>query len=247
MYMKALILAAGYATRLYPLTEDQPKPLLKVGGQPIIEHILHKIEEVPEVTQIYIVTNARFYSDFELWSQNVKCSKAIIIINDGTLTNETRLGAVGDLQFVLDQQKIGEELLVVAGDNLFGFSLVDLVGFFKSKESSVVGFHNFIDRNKVKKKYGVGILEETKVIDFEEKPENPRSALASTGCYLFTPEDLQLVEESIRRGKADNPGDLIRWLVQHSEVHGYLFEEHWFDIGSFDSLKEAEKVYTYEH
>jgi len=240
--MKALILAAGYATRLYPLTEDQPKPLLKVGGRAIIDHILQKIEEVPEVTHIYIVTNARFYSDFETWSQNVKCSKQITIINDGTLTNETRLGAVGDLQFVLDQQKIDGELLVVAGDNLFGFSLVNLVEFFKSKEASVV--HNFIDRNKVKKKYGVGILEETKVVDFEEKPENPRSALASTGCYLFTSEDLQLVEDSIARGKADNPGDLIRWLVQHSEVHGFLFEEHWFDIGSFDSLREAETVYT---
>ncbi len=246
--MKALILAAGYATRLYPLTEDQPKPLLKVSGRSIIDYILDKMEEVPEVTEIYVVTNARFYSDFELWLENrPKSSKVITIINDGTMTNSTRLGAVGDLQFVLDRQKIEEELLVVAGDNLFGFSLVDLVRFFKSQQLSVVGFHNFMDRNKVKKKYGVGIIEGTKVVDFEEKPENPRSALASTGCYLFTPEDLQLVEESIRRGKADNPGDLVRWLVGHSEVHGFLFEEHWFDIGSFDSLREAEKVYTHEH
>lgn len=246
--MKALILAAGYATRLHPLTEDQPKPLLKVGGCPIIDYILQKIEEVPEVTEIYIVTNARFYSDFELWSQNRKALlKPIIIINDGTLTNDTRLGAVGDLQFVLDKEKINDELLVVAGDNLFGFSLADLVHFFKSQQATVVGFHNFVDRNKVKKKYGVGILEGTKIVDFEEKPENPRSALASTGCYLFTPEDLRLVSESIARGKADNPGDLIRWLVQHSEVHGFLFQEHWFDVGSFDSLREAEKVYSYEH
>ena len=245
--MKALILAAGYATRLYPLTEDQPKPLLKVGGRPILEYILRKIEEVEDVTQIYIVTNDRFYSDFELWLQNHSSAKLVTLINDGTLTNETRLGAVGDMQFVLDKEKIAEELLVVAGDNLFGFSLIDFVDFFKSAGTSAVGFHNFTDRHKVKKKYGVGIIEGTKVVDFEEKPENPRSALASTGCYLFTADDLQLVEESMRRGKADNPGDLVRYLVQHSEVHGFLFQDHWFDIGSFDSLKEAEKVYAHEH
>ncbi len=246
--MKALILAAGYATRLYPLTQNRPKPLLEVGGKAIIDHIVEKIAAVSEIDTIYVVTNTRFYSSFKEWSIHKKTSKLtklIKIINDGTCTNDDRLGAVGDIHFVINQENIDDDLLVIAGDNLFGFSLSDFVRFFyKQDRASVVAFRDLKDPEKVRGKYGVGILEESKVIGFEEKPLQPQSTLASTACYLFNKQDLPLVEKSINQGKADNPGDLVRFLTKYSTVHGFVFTEHWFDIGSFESLEEAKRVYA---
>ncbi len=243
--LKALILAAGYATRLYPLTQNQAKPLIKVAGREIIAHILDKIETIKEIDQIFIITNNRFYPDFEAWLKGQKYSKKIKIINDGTVSNETRLGAIGDLNFVLEREKVKDDMLVIAGDNLFGFSLKDFIGYFKKKKSSVVAFYDLKDLEKVRGRYGVGILKDSRVVDFEEKPLDPRSSLASTACYVFKNSDLQKVEAYIKqKRKVDHPGDLIKHLAQVSEVHGFVFSEHWFDIGSFESLKEAEAAYS---
>ncbi len=244
--MKALVLAAGFGTRLYPLTERTAKPLLNVAGRPIIEHILEKIKVIKELSEVFIVTNDRFHEDFQQWAEKFDYPKTIKIINDGTRDNEDRLGAVGDLHFVLKKENIDDDLLVIAGDNLFGFSMQEFLDFFRSRRKSVVAFRDLKNPEKVKKKYGVGILEGTKVVDFQEKPEEPKSALASTACYIFTQQDLKLVEDSLRKGKADNPGDLVKYLVAKSEMHGFVFREHWFDIGSFDSLREAEEVYRDE-
>ena len=243
--MKARILAAGYATRLYPLTQNRPKPLLEVGGKAIIDYIIEKIDAISEVDTIYVVTNNRFYSSFKEWSFHKEKSIPIKIINDGTSTNEDRLGAVGDIHFVLNQEEIEDDLVVIAGDNLFGFSLSGFVHFFHEQDAgSVVAFRDLKDREKVRGKYGVGILEGSKVVGFEEKPLQPQSTLASTACYLFNKQDLPLVEQSIKQGKADNPGDLVRFLTTYSTVHGFVFTEHWFDIGSFESLEEAQSVYA---
>ncbi|MEK6951273.1 MAG: nucleotidyltransferase family protein [Nanoarchaeota archaeon] len=242
--MKAVILAAGYATRLYPLTEDQPKPLLKVGPKPVIEHILSKIKELPDVDEILIVTNHRFYEQFRIWSNHFKFPKKIKLIDDGTLSNDDRLGAVGDINFVLQEEEIEDDLLVIAGDNLFGFSLAKFVAQFQRHQASIVAFHDLKDIEKVRKRFGVGTLNGSKVLQFEEKPAQPKSTLAATACYIFHKNDLSLIEKSIEKGKADNSGDLIRYLTKESEVHGYVFAEHWFDIGSFESLQEAEKVYA---
>ena len=242
--MKALILAAGYATRLYPLTENQPKPLLEVAGRPIMEHIISKIEKIDDIREILIVTNHRFYDQFRIWLNRFESPKKIKLINDGTLNNSDRLGAVGDINFVLKEEDVDEDLLVIGGDNLFGFFLQDFVNAFSKHGSSVLAFHDLKDIEKVRKRFGVGILQGSRVINFEEKPANPRSTLAATACYLFRKDDLKLVEELVERGGADAPGHLVKWLVQKSEVHGFVFDEHWFDIGSFESLKEAEAVYT---
>jgi len=245
--MQALILAAGYATRLYPLTENTPKPLLKVGNNTIIEHILIELEKVPGLNQAYIVTNDKFYPDFVNWSKNIKTSFRLKILNDGTLSNEDRLGAVGDIHFAVEQEMIDDDLLVIAGDNLFGFSLSKFVHFFQEKKTSIVAFRDLKDKEKVKGKFGVGIVQGSKVIDFEEKPLQPKSSLASTFCYLFPKNFLSQLHSYIKRGEIDNGGDLIRWLVRNDQVHAFVFEEHWFDVGTFESLEEAKRVYKNEN
>ncbi len=242
--MEVLILAAGYATRLYPLTENLPKPLLQVGDKTIIEHILAKLEAVKSVNQVYIVTNEKFYPTFSNWGKTIKTNLKLTILNDGTASNEDRLGAIGDIHFVVQKENINDDLLVIAGDNLFGFSLPKFVDFFHEKKSSVVAFHELKSLEKVKGKYGVGILKGSKVVGFEEKPTEPKSSLASTACYLFKKSDLSHLQDLIRIGKADAPGNLITHLAQTSEVHGFVFDEHWFDVGSFESLEEAKKVYA---
>jgi len=229
------------------LTLNQPKPLLKVGNKPIIEHILEKIEAVNEVEEVFVVTNARFYDHFRVWLNDYAFPKKIKIINDGTISNDDRLGAVGDINFVLKEEEIRSDLLVIAGDNLFGFELNKLINQYQNNNKSIVAFRDLKDIDKVKGKFGVGILEASKIVDFEEKPLVPKSSLAATACYLFTKEDLKHVEKSIEQGKADNPGDLVKHLVKESEIHGFVFDEHWYDIGSFESLKEAEEVYKNEY
>src|SRR3989338_663342 len=245
--MKALILAAGYATRLYPLTENQAKPLLKVGNKTIIEHILEKIKKVDTISQISIITNHRFYPQFVQWGKNYSSPQPIHIIDDGTCTNQDRLGAVGDLHFFLRQEGLDDDLLVIAGDNLFGFSLQEFISFYEKNKKSVVAFHDLKDKNKEKSRYGAGILHGTQVVDFEEKPLDPRSSLASTACYIFTSQDLHLVEQSIQQGQADNTGDLIKYLVCHSTLHGFIFDHYWFDVGSVESLRDAEEVLADEN
>ncbi len=241
--LKALILAAGYATRLYPLTENQAKPLLKVGQKPIIEHILDKIKEVNEIEEILIVTNARFHHDFQIWLNHYEYPKKIKIINDGTISNEDRLGAVGDINFVLKEEEINNDLLVIAGDNLFGFSLPKYTQFFKEKNKSGVALFDIKEKQKVIRKLGVAVLDGTKIVEFQEKPLEPKSTCASTACYYFIKDDLKLVEQAVEKGYADNTGDLIRYLVNESEVQGFVFDEHWFDIGSHESLEEAKRIY----
>jgi glucose-1-phosphate thymidylyltransferase len=245
--MKAVVLAAGYATRLYPLTENQPKPLLKVGGKAIIEWILDKVCLIEDIDEIFIVTNDRFYNNFAEWERTISYSKKIKIINDGTLSNEDRLGAVGDINFVLQKENIDDDLLVIAGDNLFGFSLSEFIDFRKNNSKSIVAFRDLQDFDKVKGRFGVGILEGTKVVDFEEKPMEPRSSLASTACYVFNKEDLRLIGKLLEEGSADNPGDLVKFLVSNSEVHGFTFTDHWFDVGTHESLREADEAYQNEN
>lgn len=242
--MKAVILAAGYATRLYPLTEKQPKPLLNVGGKPVIEHILDKIKGLRDVDEVFIITNHRFYEQFRVWLNHFKFPKKMKLLDDGTLSNDDRLGAVGDINFVLQEEEINDDLLVIAGDNLFGFPLTKFTHLFQQLGKSVVAFHDLKEVEKVRKRFGVGVLNGSKVFHFEEKPAQPKSTLAATACYIFPKTDLPLIEKSIEKGKADNPGDLIRYLTKESEVHGFVFTEHWFDIGNAESLQAAQAVYS---
>lgn len=214
-----------------------------MADKPIVEHILEKIKSVPEIKEILIVTNARFHHQFQVWLNHYTYPKKIKLINDGTISNQDRLGAVGDLNFVLHEEEINEDLLVIAGDNLFGFSVKSFLDSFTKKQKSHVALFDIKDKEKLKKCYGVALLDKTKIVNFEEKPAEPKSTLAATACYLFSKSDLKLVEQALKVGKADNPGDLVKHLVKSSEVHGYVFDQHWFDVGSFESLEKAEEVY----
>ncbi|MBI2134206.1 nucleotidyltransferase family protein [Candidatus Woesearchaeota archaeon] len=240
--MKAIVLAAGYGTRLYPLTRDVPKPLIKVAGTPIIEHILALIREINVVDEILIVTNSKFYSAFAEWLRNYGLRDGIRLLDDGTLSNDDRLGAVGDIDFAVKSLGIDDDILVIAGDNLFDFSLLRLYQFFRQRNASVVALHDIREKEKVAGKYGVVELDaDSRIINFEEKPESPKSSLASTACYFFTAHDIRLLEDCIRHNKKpDNLGEFIMWLSRREHVYGFVFSEKWFDIGSHDQLREAD-------
>ena len=243
--MKALVLAAGYATRLYPLTLNKPKALLEVKGKTILDHIIDQIEEVKEVGEILVVTNNKFSLAFEQWAAERKSSKQIRIINDTTMSEEDRLGAVGDLNYVVEMEKILDDFLVVAGDNLFQFSLQNFVDFFIKKNCSVIACRDVKDKSVLAKKYGVVELDQNqRVAGFEEKPENPKTTIAATACYIFRKEDLSELKPYFKSGNSpENAGDFVKYLSLQGRMCGFVFTQKWFDIGSFEELGRAREEF----
>ncbi len=244
--MKALILAAGYAKRLWPMTKNKPKPLLEVKGKPIVEHIIKHFREIPEIDEIIIVTNNKVSLAFAQWVETVDWGLPIKLVNDLTETPEDRLGAVGDMKYAINELKVHDDLLVIAGDNLFEYKLKDFYDTFRKKKSTVVACLDLKDKNEVKEKFGVVELDKSnKIIGFEEKPVEPKSTLAATACYIFTKEDLGEIDRYIEAGNApDNAGDFIKWLSNHKPVYAFVFTEKWFDIGSFENLGRAREQFN---
>jgi len=238
--MKAIVLAAGYATRLYPLTLNTPKPLLKIAGKPMIEYILDKLYEIPSLDEIFIITNDKFFDKFNNWINNYKSNISIEIINDKTNSNEDRIGAIGDIDLVIKREKIKDELIIVAGDNLFEFSLKEFVDF--SKDKPIIASHD-INNIDLAKQYGIlSVDDKYKITNFEEKPEKPKSTLAAT-CIYFLPSDIvKMIDEYIQKGNpTDKPGHFIQWLYKETEVYSFVTKERWFDIGSKEQLEEVRK------
>ncbi|HLC60499.1 MAG TPA: nucleotidyltransferase family protein [Candidatus Nanoarchaeia archaeon] len=242
--MDAIILAAGYATRLHPLTLNTPKPLLNVAGKPIIEHIIRKLEKISNINKIYIVTNNKFENNFKEWLENFDASTPIEIVNDGTTSNDSRLGAFGDIHYAVVSKNIVNDLIVVAGDNLFELPLDEVAGFFRKKESNVIVLHDVKDI-ELAKHYGVVEVDSNNiVVDFEEKPNIPKSTLASTGIYLFPKRTIGLIRKYIDQGNnSDKTGNFIEWLHKRDTIYSYITEKKWFDIGSFEQLEKANKYY----
>ena len=235
--MKALILAAGYATRLYPLTENVAKHLLPVGGRPMIDHVLDRIREVGEVDQVHLVTNARFAPAFADWAPD-----DVTVHDDGTTSDDDRLGAIGDIQFVLERTGFDDDLLVVAGDNLFFYRLADFVGWWRDKgKASAVAVYEHPEREMVKQYSVVDLDAEDRIVSFVEKPTDPPSTLAATATYLFGRDYVSLVRDYLEEGNLpDQPGRFVEWLHTRAPVYGYRFAGDWYDVGDKKQLLEAD-------
>ncbi len=229
--MKALILAAGYATRLSPLTEDFPKGLLPVGGRPMVDWIVDNVRSAG-IDDIALVTNARFAHLFEAWADGVR------IVNDGTDSNENRLGAIGDIRFV----DLDDDALIIAGDNLFDYALADLVAFWETKgRQSAVAVHDVGDR-ELASRYGIVAVDgDDRIVDFVEKPADPPSTLAATATYLYSRAHLRLVDTYLEEGNnPDQPGNFVAWLHRREPVYAYAFAGGWYDVGDHAQLLEAD-------
>ncbi len=243
--MKVIILAGGYATRLRPLTDTIPKPLLPVGGRPIVDWILENAREVPEVDEIHLVTNSRFADEFRRWAGPA----GVIVHDDGTFTNEDRLGAVGDLQLAVERGRIDDDLLVVAGDNLFEYRLGDFVADWRGRGAGgAVAVYDCGDL-ELATQYGIVELDDDdRITYFIEKPADPPSTLAATATYLYGRAQLPLISRYLGEGHApDQSGSLVAWLYQLEPVYGYRFDGEWFDIGNHDQLLEADNRLRARH
>jgi glucose-1-phosphate thymidylyltransferase len=244
--MKIVILAAGYAVRLQPLTLDMPKPLLKIGGRAMIDRIIDRIDELEENRPIYVVSNGKFFRKFEEWLAASGCADKISLINDHSTANENRLGAVRDLELAIDQKRIDDDLLVIAGDNLFNMDLNDFLRFARSRSDGISFAVYDIGNPEAAKNFGVVKIDDNnKVVDFEEKPKSPKSTLISTGIYYFPRAKIARIKEYVKLNeKLDAPGYHISWLSKNDKVYGFSFEEDWYDIGNIESYKKADAEYS---
>lgn len=238
--MQCILLAAGYATRLYPLTENMPKALLKLGDKTILDMVTDKIDEVSEVESIYIVTNEKFYNSFLEWSKGYRGPKKIKVLNDHTTNNDNRLGAIGDLKYVIDAEKIDDEILVMASDNIFDFSLNDFTAMYREKNADMICAHTIENKEDLHSMGVVELAADGRVKSFEEKPQNPKSDLGVPPFYLYKRETLPLVDTYLKEGNnPDAPGHFIPWLIGKNEVYAYVFDAVRIDIGTPESYYDA--------
>jgi glucose-1-phosphate thymidylyltransferase len=250
--MNALILAAGYATRLYPLTLNKAKPLLEVGGKPMIEWLFDNLVSVPGLRTVYVVTNNKFAEDFQNWANASEDRKRestskikIKVINDGSTSDDDKLGAIGDINLVLTREGLtNDDLLVVAGDNLFEQPLTDFVNAAKNSPATVA-VHDVGDLEAMKK-YGTVTIDNKGVItNFEEKPKQPKSTLAAVALYYYSRETLPLFTTYLAAGNnPDQPGLFLQWLYTRKPVGTFEIKGRWLDIGSKETLENADKIFA---
>ncbi len=239
--MKALILAAGYGTRLASVIQDTPKPLIPVGDRPLIDYVVDKLQNIKFLSEIVVVSNNKFTSHFQKWAMAAQGRLPIRVVNDGTNTPEERLGSVGDIRFVWQKETSPQDWLVIGGDNLFDQDLSVFMNFAVSKTPAVtVGVFDINDI-KAATKFGVlGLDNNQKVISFLEKPKNPASSIIAMCVYYFPKQTLVFLEEYLSQSKAvDASGSYIQWLSNKKNVYGFQFSGKWYDIGSIESLNDA--------
>ena len=246
--MKVLILAAGYATRLYPLTLTQPKPLLPVAGKPMIDFVLDNLTPIEGIDHIYVVTNAKFAGQFQAWADEYKRSKKSVnftVVNDGSTDDTNKLGAIGDLTLVLQKEKIDDDLIVVAGDNLFSQKLEAFGSFCKAKQQVVLGVYDVGSLDQAKKYGTVDIDASGKLLSFIEKPEHPATTLIGIALYYYPRATLGLIAQYVAEGNnPDQPGRLIQWLYPRVPVLTWSVPGIWYDIGSKETLEEANRIFA---
>lgn len=240
--MKCLILAAGYATRLYPLTENFPKPLLKVGEKTILDWLVDDIAAAGLVDEYVVISNHKFAHHFEEWATTRK--EQISVVDDGTETNETRLGAVRDIQFAIDALKLDDDMLVIAGDNVLDFSLTHFIRYADSKQSSAIMRYFEPVEAKLRKCGIVEIDSDDKIISMEEKPAEPKSHWCCPPFYYYTKADAQRIPQAIESGcGVDAPGSFIAWLATQTTVYAMEMPGSRYDIGNLESYNEVSSIY----
>lgn len=240
--MKCLLLAAGYATRLYPLTENFPKSLLAIGDNTILDWLLQDIDQCGLVNQYIVISNHKFINYFEEWAYGK--TMPITVLDDGTESNWKRLGAVRDIQFAIDELQLNDDLFVIAGDNLLDFSLSGFIRYSKEKRATCI--MRYYEPNIAKlRKTGVTVVDENdRVISMEEKPVEPKSNWCTPPFYIYKKEDVPLVKKCINHGcSVDAPGSFIAWLSQQTTVYAYKMPGNRYDIGNLQSYKEVQKTY----
>ena len=246
--MNVLILAAGYATRLYPLTEKKAKPLLEVAGKPMIEWVLDNLAPIPDIETVYVVTNDKFAQDFQAWADGYGKAQPKIkfkIVNDGSRSDADKLGAIGDIRLVIDREELAREpLIVVAGDNLFSEPLADFAAKARGS-AATLAIYDVGDLEAMKKYSAIKIDKEGLITHFEEKPEKPETTLTGIALYYFSPETLELFTTYIAAGNnPDQPGRFIQWLYTRRPVQTYQIKGTWYDIGSKETLEEANQIFA---
>jgi glucose-1-phosphate thymidylyltransferase len=239
--VKAVILAGGYATRLYPLTRDRPKHLLEVGGRPILELLLERLP-LDELDAVYVVTNAKFAERFREWAGSY--SADVVVIDDGTTSEDDRLGAIGDLQLAIESEALDDDLIVAAGDSIFTERLDDFARFGRERDAAAIAVYDIGDLEEMKRLSSIGIDEESRLVTFEEKPEHPESTLAGIALYFYPRAILPLVGRYLAEGNnPDQPGRLVGWLYERTPVYAWRVPGRWFDIGTPETLAEAAELF----
>ena len=240
--MKCLILAAGYATRLYPLTENFPKPLLKVGEKTILDWLLSDIDSAKLADGYIVISNHKFARHFQDWA--AAHPLPITVVDDGTSTNETRLGAVCDIQFAIDQLGLDDDLLIIAGDNVLDFSLTAFLRYAQEKGTSCVMRYYEADEKRLKKSGVAELGENDRLLSLEEKPEAPKSHWCTPPFYYYTRQDAAKIREAIADGcGTDAPGSLVAWMCQRSPMHSMEMPGSRYDIGNLESYQRVQKTY----
>ena len=238
--MKNIVIAAGYATRLYPLTENYPKPLLNIGQRNILERMLDDIDLLPEIDSHIIVTNHRFIPMFNDWLETTDYTKPITIIDDGSVSNETRLGAVRDLLLAIEHCCIHDDIMVLAADNILEFSFRGFIDCFNEKASSVIMCHHEPNLERLRRTGVIAVDKDMRVLEMEEKPEKRVSNWAVPPFYIYAKKDMHLIKDCLSNGcGSDAPGNLARYMVTKTVVHAWPMPAGRFDVGSIDSYNEA--------
>jgi len=237
--MKCIILAAGYATRMYPLTENFPKPLLKVGGKPILDWLVEDLSSV--VDEFVVISNHKYAKHFQTWAED----KPVVVVDDGTSTNETRLGAVKDIQFAIDKLGlVGEDLLIIAGDNVLEFSLQSFVDYAKEKNTSCTMRYWEDDPVKLRRAGVSEVGADDQLISFEEKPAEPKSNWCTPPFYFYIAPDVAKISEAIADGcGVDAPGSLVAWMCKHSTLHSMVMPGRRYDIGNLEQYALIKEEY----
>lgn len=242
--MIAIILGAGFATRLHPVTVDKPKPLLEINEKPMIDYIIEELETINEINEIVVVSNHKFYDQFLLWSKSCPTDKRVKVIDDGVDSVESKRGAIGDIVFTLDTLDIDEDIMVIAGDNLFTFRLKDYYDFYQSVDSDCVIAQRAKPSDKLTQLAVIDLDEKNKVIDFEEKPSMPKTDIAAYAIYIYRKSTLPFVYRYIKEGNnPDSPGHLVSWLYSRRDVYAYLFHGDCYDVGDVEAYYEANELF----